>query len=246
MWHINQENELIHLEGPEKIVWVPSDQLVFHQVDLPQENKRAWDQMVSFALEEKLLNSIDHMHFTIGEIVEEEGATVVSLPLHLMEQWMQILKQNKIKANKVYPDFLAIPCDGEGTQSVLWCENEMCSLRIGKQQNLVGSVDWLHAIAKIRSLSEIRVFSDESVKLPQEWHVLAESLPGRLETLFQQAATQSQPINLLQGTFRAAPLFLESLKPWYWSGVALVVLFALFLGEMQIKTGAFRSTNYEY
>lgn len=235
MWRIDRENSLTHLDGPEKTVWVPSEQLVFHHVDLPAKSKQLWGQMVSFALEEKLLDSVERMHLTIGENVEEAGAIVVSLPLELMNEWMQLLKRNKIKANKVYPDFLAIPNDGSAAQAVLWCENGNCSLRIGAQQNFTGSADWLHAIARVRNLSDIRVFSDESVELPSEWHVRAESLPRSLDMLLQEAAVQPQPINLLQGSFRPAPLFVEFLKPWYWSGVALVLLFALFLGEMQVK-----------
>ncbi len=241
MWRINQQNELIHLDGPNHIVWVPSDQFVFHKTQLPEAKKADWGKMVSFVLEEKLLYSVDDIHFAICDNLEKEEVVVASLPLDLMSQWLELIKANKIKVSKIYPDFLAAPYDSSAS-AVLWCEDEKCFLRTTEQQIFTGSMNWLYDVAQIHSIEkDIKVFSDGSVDLPQEWHTRSESLPKPLEMLLQEAASGVLPVNLLQGSFKPASLFVEFLKPWYWSGVGVIVLVALFLGELQTKTYALQA-----
>ena len=244
MWRINSNNQLTEI-GSDKIaniVWVPSDKGVFYRAELPLNQKQIWAKTVGFLLEDQSIDDIEDLHFAIGiPDGHEKGVLVATLPLTLIEQWMQILKRKKIRAQTIWFDFLAIPFDGS-CDAVVWHEDGKCILRLGQQECVVGSAEWVFSLSKITaSLGRIRIYSDDITSLPQEWQERAEGLPGRLEERMVRLGQQKFTLNLMQGSICLESRLMTWLKPWYATAAALVFLLGIFLVEVSFEAKALKA-----
>lgn len=244
MWRINHDKELIQI-GDSKlkgVVWAPSDKAVFYRAELPPKQKHIWQQTVGFVLEDQLIEPVETLHFAIGTPDEGEGIPVATLPLQEVEEWLGLLKEQGVKAQSVWLDFLAVPFDSEDKAAVLWHEQDRCLLRLSEQECLVGSLEWVFALAKLTStLGNLKIYSDDIESLPDEWAEIAESLPCGLEQRMAEIGAQRLPVNIMQGQICPESPIAAWMKPWYGTAVISLILASIFLAELGFESRALKA-----
>ena len=241
MWRIESSGITRLDDGEQNVVWVPTTDITFHRAQFPTASRKVWRQTVAFALEEVVIGHVEEFHFALGENAEEGNKVPVAVVLHeQMDNWLDALAKDNIKANTLWPDLLAVPCaDGE---CVLWHEGEHCWLRTGEFKGVSGSVEWICSLAqKLELDGELKVFSDAPDALPDDLQGKAEALPAPLAELMAQAAADpGGKLNLLQNEY--APE--SAAKVWLgvWKRTALVagLFLAFYLGHLVVESERLR------
>ena len=244
MWKINPENQLTRIgDGKSSdIVWVPSETAVFYRAELPLNQKKIWAQTVGFMLEDKIIELVDDLHFAIGVPDNQEGIPVATLPIGKIEEWLTLLKDKRIKATYIWLDFLAIPFDNAGDyDAVLWHEQGRCILRLGEQECVTGTLEWLFSLTRIMSeINRVQVYSDNIPDLPEAWREEALDLPCSLEECMIGIGKRRLPVNLMQGSICPESAMSVWFSPWYATAVTLLFLAGTYLVGLGFET---RSLN---
>ena len=238
MWRITPDQQLLLLSDDRPgVVWVPSDEMVFFRAELP-ERKQLWSQVVSFALEEKLIHSVESIHFAVGTPDDQEGVPVATVPLTTIERWMALLKTKSIKPVAIYPDFMAIPTQEE--QVVVWHESDRCFIRLSAQEGINASLEWSHILlTHTKADTNLCIFSDNPENLPAEWAKSAKALPMTLEQQMIQISKTLLPMNLMWGHLSPSSETWVWLRPWSRVAMVLFALIPLYLGDLHLKTRSF-------
>lgn len=100
-------------------VVVPAERVLLTRVALPAGRKQ-WLQAVPYALEERLTDDVETLHFAIGRDTGPDGAVpVAALSRTQMESWLQALHAAGIEPWQMVPDCLALPWEpGQATIAV--------------------------------------------------------------------------------------------------------------------------------
>lgn len=239
MWLIDTENRLTQLQAskPAPQVWVPSDEMVFYKLSLPLNRRYAWAQLAPFALEEKIIGELDDFHFAVGALQGDGQVPVMAVKKEKMDAWMGLLKEHSLSPEKIWPDVLAVPYDGQA--AVLWHEKERCFLRLDDQTGLAGSLEWLSALMGVysNSLTRIKVYSDAVQSLPEFLRDRAEPLPRPIaECMAQPAHGSAAAMNLLQGSYRLSSPLKIWLYPWFSAAAAALVGLSFYLVNVFMQT----------
>jgi general secretion pathway protein L len=101
-------------------LWVPSECVSLHLVDIPSAPQRKWDELVPWMLEERLLQPADEMHFVVvGR--EQDQLQVMVVHEQSMQEWIRIADNAGVSAIAMSPDYMALPWE-PGLISVGWRE----------------------------------------------------------------------------------------------------------------------------
>jgi len=57
---------LMMLNATAMQLWVPTERIGFHQVDVPTAPERKWPQLIPWLLEDRILQPVEEMHFVIA------------------------------------------------------------------------------------------------------------------------------------------------------------------------------------
>ena len=57
-------------------LWVPSERISLHRIDAPTAPLRKWPSLIPWMLEERILGSIDEVHFALGERFDDGSIDV--------------------------------------------------------------------------------------------------------------------------------------------------------------------------
>ena len=219
--------------GGDAGVWVPSERITFCRAELPPGRQNVWEQTVGFALEEQLIAPVDEQHFAIGHAGDSDvGVPVAVISTREMEAWFEDLREKNLKPKAIWPDVLAVPFE-EG-RAVVWHENERCLLRLGRQNGVVGSPEWVATMLEVSGQTGVaRVFSDAAEALPEALRERAEPLPGSFdERMLEGPDEGAAAMNLLQGLFRPVSAIRAWGAPWRWAAAAVAAVFALHLAGL--------------
>ena len=216
MWYLDKENNLKRVPNSKSgaQVWVPGEEMVFHEIDLPLNRRHAWPQLAPFALEEKLIGDIEDFHFAVGTPNDNGQVPAMTIAREKMDMWMEIFNDNSLRPEKIWPDILAVPYD---EQPVLWHEEGRCLLRLDAQTGLAGSPEWLGALIKTQAESfiKIKVYSNDAEALPESLRQRVEALPRPLiECMAEAPHAPAAAMNMLQGSYRPSSPLKTWLEPW--------------------------------
>ncbi len=208
------------------------------QVSLPGVSRSRLAKAVPFALEEQLVDDVDELHFSLGE-VKDGTVPVVVVKRVVLEQWLGLLERYHITPQKIIPDYFAIPSLQQGWH--LWFDEQGVMLRYGRTaglrmifstplfilQRLYDEVE--QKPEQLLVSGDPEGLQDELVAWCQqndiEW-VQGENSPQPLPV----AATivpNGDVINLLQGDFSHQEKMSRQWRPW-WPAVAVLAMMALF------------------
>lgn len=236
MWKITLDSTIVKLTPSEEhspsasIVWVPSEQLSFTDCQMPPTRKML-RQMVSFALEDQVLEPIEKLHFALGSPGADTISTIV-ISRQRMDEWAELLATEGIGERLLLPDIYALPFE-EGRVSI-WHEGNRCLLRNGAHSGFAGSLEWISVIAGMESYTNrLDIYSDHIEALPEEWRTLARPLLAPLDEMMLRCNGQDV-INLLQSDYGTSNPIAAWVRPWRAAAAVMLVALAAHMGNMTV------------
>jgi len=220
-------------------LWVPSERISMHLIDVPSAPERKWSALIPWMLEDRVLQPVETMHFVINRHSGNNQLQVIAVSHEDMQQWQQVAHNAGVAVNLMVPDFLALPYES-GRITVGW-RNGLLLVRSGTDTGFAAkpNLGW----ALIDSLLAASNISPRlSISLPDETLV-----PDHLRDLADINAASidwqfvDMPIgfNLLTGTFKSASSVTYS-KGWLPTIGLAALAIGLLVVYLQISSNALR------
>lgn len=117
-------------------VWVPSEHIACHWLDVPPVAKKKWQAMIPWLAEERLLDKPENLEFVSGDKQADNKVPVLAVSKTALANWRRQLEAAKVTYTALVPDFFALPWQqGEVTLAIL---GERCLARTAAWQGMAG------------------------------------------------------------------------------------------------------------
>ena len=210
-------------------LWVPTERIGFHQVEVPTAPERKWPQLIPWLLEDRILQPVEEMHFVIAGRTDNNQLQVLAVSREDMQHWCRVAENSAVAASSMVPDYLALPWEA-GRINVGWREGTVV-VRSGPDQGFAASpeiawamIDRLIQSAEVAPRLSISI-PDQSL-VPQDLGQTADINDSNIDWEFTDIPATP---NLLQGDFkpRSSQTSQASWLPVMGlAALALVLLFA--------------------
>lgn len=210
-------------------LWVPTERIGFHQVEVPTAPERKWPQLIPWLLEDRILQPVEEMHFVIAGRTDNNQLQVLAVSREDMQHWCRVAENSAVAASSMVPDYLALPWEA-GRINVGWREGTVV-VRSGPDQGFAASpeiawamIDRLIQSAEVAPRLSISI-PDQSL-VPQSIGQTADINDSNIDWEFTDIPATP---NLLQGDFkpRSSQTSQASWLPVMGlAALALVLLFA--------------------
>lgn len=210
-------------------LWVPTERIGFHQVEVPTAPERKWPQLIPWLLEDRILQPVEEMHFVIAGRTDNNQLQVLAVSREDMQHWCRVAENSAVAASSMVPDYLALPWEA-GRINVGWREGTVV-VRSGPDQGFAASpeiawamIDRLIQSAEVAPRLSISI-PDQSL-VPQYIGQTADINDSNIDWEFTDIPATP---NLLQGDFkpRSSQTSQASWLPVMGlAALALVLLFA--------------------
>ena len=183
-------------------LWVPSERVAVHFVDIPNAPRRKWPELVPWMLEDRLLQGVDEMHFVISDTPVEGQLQVFAISCEDLKEWRRVAQNSGVLAQSMVPDYLALPWEPERI-SIGWRDG-VCLVRHGVAQGFAASPDMAWTMVD-NLLSQQDIPPRLSISIPQAQLVpehLREQADINNAGIEWQFADLPRQYNLLTGIFK--------------------------------------------
>lgn len=236
-----------HAAGARVTVLVPSETLLLTDVELPGRNQQRLRQALPYALEERLVDDVEDLHFALGPRLDGQRYGAAAVHRARMDAWIATLRAEGIQPDALVPDVFAVPLLEDAWAVLL--EDVRVLVRTSGASGFAtaqGTAPLLLAqaldeVGEEGAPAHLKVY--DAAGTGGDYLRPAGSVP-ELDTvpfaggLLGLAADEDAPeraLNLLQGEYSPRARMSRQLRPWYATAALLLVLLliqpALFLYE---------------
>lgn len=225
-------------------VVLPGAWVTTQQVQIPVRQGRRLRQAVPYALEDRLAEDVEELHFALGSGEADGTIPVAIVSRARMLQWLGALEAVGLRAALMVPETLAVPLH-EGEWSLLLNDNG-ANLRMGSCHgwafpvpSMADCLPLAFAGGSIPLPERLRMFdcrSDREADLPLGQlpvEVVAEKPASLMAVISEGIATA--PINLLQGDFSRREQLGKLWRPWRLTAALLFAVLVL-QGSLSLTT----------
>jgi general secretion pathway protein L len=192
--------------GKHVVVFVPAADVRLTSVEVPARSAQKILQAAPYALEERIAEDVDDLHFALGPRLEGGGHAIAVLAKTRIEEWLASLSQAGLRADALVPEHLALPWTSDERMHLL-AEPSEITARSAAYQGFSCAPEDLPTYLKIadpesRYTLRVLVPPDFQPDLTSSGRPV-ELLPGHrsaLEILAKNWRPESS-INLLQGAY---------------------------------------------
>lgn len=179
---------------------IPGEQCLLCSIDLPIRSHSKLLKALPYALEERLAEDPDNLHFALGPRTASGAIGVAVIAIEQMQAWVDVLGGDKVNAVAIVPDTLCLPRPAAEGMSVLLDAPGHVVLRNGDTAGFAGEVDLLADSLLLQPDADLQVYRHSEVALPEVLGARAvRDVAQPLDALRGQAG--SPRINLLQGSY---------------------------------------------
>jgi type II secretion system protein L len=213
-----------------KSLWVPSERIGLHSIDIPSAPERKWAELIPWILEDRVLQPVEEMHFVVAAR-DDQQVHILAVSQQDIREWIRIADNAGIAAVAMAPDFMALDWE-PGILSVGWREG-MLLVRDGINSGFAAlpAVGWVMVDSILKSTS---VMPRLSISLPDE-----DMVPEHLRA---EANINSSSVDWQFSTFPAVNLMTAEFKPkaarpvWFqWWPVAASTIAVLLLTVIYLQ-----------
>lgn len=212
-----------HEKTAVEVLWVPSEDVVIHQIEEPTAPIRKWPELIPWLLEERLLEPVDDVHFVILGRNANKTIKVLTTSKQLMRKWLKQANEAQIKQTSLVPDCFALPWQ-EGTISVAQREGNLL-VRTGQYSGFSAEVDqaWIliEALISVAPTPLPIIFATSIDKVPEKLRAQAQKSARQIDWSSAQVDVN---INLLVNEFQQKQQSKNSPKKWAMAALVLISL----------------------
>ena len=207
-------------------LWVPSERVGVHLIDVPTAPERKWPELIPWLLEDRLLQPVADMHFVIAGRSHGGQLQIWAVSHDDMREWQRVADNAGVAVQSLVPDYLALPWE-EGRINIAWRDG-CCLVRNGVDQGFAADADiaWtmidnLLAAAEISPRLSIAV--PDLTLVPEHLRQLADINDASIDWVYADIPVAA---NLLSGQYGAS---IRSLPSSQWLPAAGLGVLALVL-----------------
>jgi type II secretion system protein L len=213
-----------------KSLWVPSERIGLHSIDIPSAPERKWAELIPWILEDRVLQPVEEMHFVVAAR-DDQQVHILAVSQQDIREWIRIADNAGIAAVAMAPDFMALDWE-PGILSVGWREG-MLLVRDGINSGFAAlpAVGWVMVDSILKSTS---VMPRLSISLPDE-----DMVPEHLRA---EANINSSSVDWQFSAFPVVNLMTAEFKPkaarpvWFqWWPVAASTIAVLLLTVIYLQ-----------
>ncbi|MGH8370089.1 MAG: type II secretion system protein GspL [Gammaproteobacteria bacterium] len=221
--------------GRHVCVLVPGARVSLLYASIPTRNLQKVLQAAPFALEDRLAEDIETLHFALGER-DEQGYTVAALRRTHVTQWLEQLAAAGLVADELVPDMLALPTQAATLNLALEAEEVMVRFPDGTAFSIEAALAPLLIERHLASLRDAGPCDKAIIHATEgtdagsmatalealQLEVQQVSLNDGLLPLFATALHARPALNLLQGEFGRRTGFGEHWQRWRFAAGLLI------------------------
>jgi len=183
-------------------VIVPAQTILLTEVQLPKLNRARLRQALPFALEEQLVEEVDHLHFAMGDYQADGSIPVAIINRLQLESWLGRLKDAGLSPVAILPALFALPYSEEYWHVTAY--DSMGLVRIGKYSGFACDPENISTLLELKKAESID---------PKEIIQIKRDEPSLL-TEFAKNIFLYPSINLLQGPYQPKHTNKKAKKTW--------------------------------
>ncbi len=146
-------------------LWVPSERVSSHWIDVPTAPERKWAELIPWMLEDRILHPVADMHFVIAGRSQDNQLHILAVSKQDMQDWRRIADNAGVAALSMVPDFMVLPWE-EGRINVGWREG-VCLVRNGVNEGFAARPDIAWAMIE-RLLQRPEIAPRLSISIPDQ------------------------------------------------------------------------------
>ncbi|HEY9049916.1 MAG TPA: type II secretion system protein GspL [Gammaproteobacteria bacterium] len=199
-------------------------------VQIPSTNKQRQLKAVPFALEDKLADDIEQLHFALGARQDEQGLPVATIEKSLLDNILQQCQQANLKIQNIFCDVLALPFTDKRWTILL--DHDRALIKSSHAAGLYCDRDNLSVVlASLQTSAEtpaeaiLLLHHDDDTEAAQllnkiNTQLSIETWAGHSLSVFAKHLGDARQLNLLQGAYTPRR---EGSKLWqYWKVAATI------------------------
>lgn len=254
-WLLTDNNQVIteayqqtELQLPENllntaiILLVPSADVTLLNVKIPKMNRAQLLRALPYAIEERLCEDIEQLHFVAGQWQQIEGEELLAVAVtshQKMTEWLTLCETAGLKPHQIIPDVLALPYIPEQ-----WtCAVESAAILIRTSQQAGMTIDInnaeliLNKLLKDKKPNAIVVedYNNSSfTHLFTNFTAVEVKINAKPKSfLWNAISSTDNAINLLQGTYKSAAKAFKLSADWRFSvQLAIAALILIIMTEI--------------
>jgi len=223
----------------------PGEACLLTHVDLPLRNPRELERALPFALEDRLVEDVDTLHFAVGEAVGESGRRAVAIVARgLAQAWLEALRAVGLRPATLVPEPLALPWEA-GSWTLALTDARVC-LRTGAEAGAAfeatGAALWLERLLREQGAPQgLRLLGEGAGRGAIEAFAATHSL--RLERLPEPfdplAAAQAELAQGIALDFQHGALREQTrggVRLWLAAALVATLAVGLHVGDLVLRT----------
>ncbi len=219
--------------GHRLVVLAPAEAVLLAQATIPARNRQRVIQALPYALEDRLVQDVELLHFAIGPRAPDGALNVAVVERAQIDGWLDRLRRGGLEPEAILPETLATPYE-EGAWTVL-VDGPVTIVRSGPQSGFAIDSDNVEALLG-QALAEagearpgrllVHAGEDAASAWPQFPGIETRLVPLDEDALVLMAhhVDERASINLLQGEYNRREQFGRLYRPWIASAAALGLL----------------------
>lgn len=231
---INWEDVHKKTSGKKVVVFIPNEDVLLTSISIPSTNKKQLLQAVPYALEERLADDIESLHFAIHSEKENDLIRVAVINRQKMEAWLDLLREHGVHPHYILPSLYSIPFKAE-SWTLISNANKSCL-----RQDQWSGFSCDHSLLPLFLSEEIEKQAPEAIYYAgDESHYPAALSEFEKHSLDSVNAVEHDSVvdvlalNLLTGFSRGdSALFNFNWKPWRSTAVLASLIGIIWLGMM--------------
>jgi len=239
------------LAGDPAIVYVPGQDVLLTQVNLPDNRRKQLINALPYALEDALIDDVENLHCVLGSRIRPGLYNAAIISHEKMRLWLDSLEEAGIRALRLLPDTLLPPFHNDSWSIFSEQHQDQILVRTDREQGFVCSQQNLMTFIQKATAQEnsapakIHLFHCESI----DESALEVAVSGLSELEWMDTPqiddalsllsleSEAVDVNFLQGQYAPRSQLKQHLRPWY-SSAALLGLWLLL--------GVVTNVNYYY
>ena len=238
--------------GRRVVVIVPASEVLFADSEAPAKSAAKLAQVIPFALEERVADEIEHLHFALGERVVQTGRVAVMVVARArIDAWLTELRSAGLNPQAIYSEASLVP--SMPGQLIALISGDTLTLRPAEGPPLVMPILSLadaFEMALAGQVSQVAGLEPPPLGLlvyagHDDWEarqhevdalrdrftgVKVQLLPSGPLSVLAPAAASGDAINLLQGALASSTPMQQNWKSWRIAAVLAASLLCLHLG----------------